>query len=142
MFDYYTENNCKLECAWAKAEEICGCKPWHVPAVDGSNTCFVLGNVCFDQIMRKIKAEEIKLNCGCEQDCVYSRYTISLEDKTVLERTSTNVHFNAPGFYTMGTDQLLGTDFSTTRFYNMGEIIMSQKSLKLNVSFRRICERC
>ena len=124
LFDYYTESNCKLECAWKKAEEICGCKPWHVPAEDGSSTCFVLGNVCFDQIMRKIKAEDIKLNCGCDQDCVYSRYTIALEDKTVLERTSTNVHFNAPGFYTMGTDQLLGTDFSTTRYFNMGRIIL------------------
>ena len=123
MFDYYTESNCKLECAWKKAEEICGCKPWHVPAGDGSSTCFVLGNVCFDQIMRKIHAEDIKLNCGCDQDCVYSRYTIALEDKTILERTSTNVHFNAPGFYTMGTDQLLGTDFSTTRYFNMGRII-------------------
>ena len=123
LFDYYTESNCKLECAWKKAEEICGCKPWHVPAEDGSSTCFVLGNVCFDQIMRKIHAEDIKLNCGCDQDCVYSRYTIALEDKTILERTSTNVHFNAPGFYTMGTDQLLGTDFSTTRYFNMGRII-------------------
>ena len=124
LFDYYTESNCKLECAWKKAEEICGCKPWHVPAEDGSSTCFVLGNVCFDQIMRKIHAEDIKLNCGCDQDCVYSRYTIALEDKTILERTSTNVHFNAPGFYTMGTDQLLGTDFSTTRYFNMGRIIL------------------
>ena len=123
LFDYYTESNCKLECAWKKAEEICGCKPWHVPAEDGSSTCFVLGNVCFDQIMRKIHAEDIKLNCGCDQDCVYSRYTIALEDKTILERTSTNVHFNAPGFYTMGTDQLLGTDFSTTRYFNMGGIM-------------------
>ena len=124
LFDYYTESNCKLECAWKKAEEICGCKPWHVPAEDGSSTCFVLGNVCFDQIMRKIHAEDIKLNCGCDQDCVYSRYTIALEDKTILERTSTNVHFNAPGFYTMGTDQLLGTDFSTTKYFNMGRIIL------------------
>ena len=59
LFDYYTESNCKVECAWSKAEEICGCKPWHVPAADGSKTCFVLGNVCFNQIMRKIKDEEI-----------------------------------------------------------------------------------
>ena len=123
LFDYYTESNCKLECAWSKAEEICGCKPWHVPAEDGSETCFVLGNVCFDQIMRKIKEEKIKLNCGCEKDCIYSRYTISLEDKTILERTSTNVHFNIPGFYTMGTDQLHGNDFSTTKYHNMGRIL-------------------
>ena len=118
MFDYYTESNCKLECAWAKAEEICGCKPWHVPAVDGSEICFVLGNVCFDQIMRKIKDEDIKLNCGCEKDCVYSRYTIALEDRKIFERTSPNVYWD--GSYNLGTNQLLGTDFSQTRYHNMG----------------------
>ena len=55
LFDYYSEANCRLECAWKKAEEICGCKPWFVPATDGSQVCFVLGNMCFEDIMKKIE---------------------------------------------------------------------------------------
>ena len=39
--------------------EICGCKPWHVPAEDGTETCFVLGNVCFSQVMDKIRSKKV-----------------------------------------------------------------------------------
>ena len=42
LFDFYTESNCELECAWKKAEELCGCRPWYVPS-KGSKTCFVFG---------------------------------------------------------------------------------------------------
>ena len=121
MFDYYTKANCELECAWKKAEEVCGCKPWHVPAEDGVKTCFIVGNVCFDQIMNKIQRSEVKTDCDCEDDCTNSRYTLSLEDKIISERTSTNVFFKAPGFYTMGTDQLHGSDNSITSYHNMGK---------------------
>ena len=121
LFDYYTRSNCELECAWTKAAEICGCKPWHVPALDGEETCFVLGNVCFDQIMNKIKSKKMNLTCDCEEDCIYSRYTLSMKEDVILERTSTDVHFQTPGFYTMGTDELHGTDFATTHWFNMGK---------------------
>ena len=121
LFSYYTQSNCILECSWAKAEEICGCKPWNVPAADDSETCFILGNVCFDQIMTKIREKKISLNCNCEEDCTYSRYTIALEDKTILERTSTDVFFQSPGFSAMGTDEAYGNDFTSTHWYNMGK---------------------
>ena len=135
LFDFYSKSNCELECAWAKAEQICGCKPWHVPAGQGSNTCFVLGNVCFQQIMEKIKNEKITVDCGCSEDCVYSRYTLhtmytmytmfsrytmSLSDKQILERTSTGVFFQFPGFAVLGTNEMLGNDFTKTSWYNMG----------------------
>ena len=35
----------------------------------------------------------MSVDCGCEEDCVYSRYTLSLTEQTILERTSTDVHF-------------------------------------------------
>ena len=63
LFDYYSENNCKLECAWNKAKQICGCKPWHVPSLPGDEMCFILGQVCFDQIMKKIEEDKMSLNC-------------------------------------------------------------------------------
>ena len=56
-----------------KAEEVCGCKPWHIPAIDGTETCFILGNICFDQIMNKIETGKMELSCDCEPDCVVSR---------------------------------------------------------------------
>ena len=40
-------------------EEVCGCKPWHVPAEDGTETCFVLGNVCFSQVIEKIRQKKV-----------------------------------------------------------------------------------
>merc|ERR1712223_1710376 len=49
LFAHYTKSNCLLECAWKHAENTCGCRPWHVPSEDGAKTCFVLGNVCFNQ---------------------------------------------------------------------------------------------
>ena len=56
-----------------KAEEVCGCKPWYIPATDGTETCFILGNICFDQIMSKIETGKMELSCECEPDCVVSR---------------------------------------------------------------------
>ena len=124
LFDFYTESNCKLECSWAKAEQVCGCKPWHVPASDNSKTCFLLGNVCFSQIMKKIESELMELSCDCSADCVYSRYTLSVLDRTILERTSIDILENS-NFGTrlpvIGTDQIIANDFSKTNWYNMGE---------------------
>ena len=121
LFDFYTKANCQLECAWTKAAEVCGCKPWHVPGGDGFSTCFILGNVCFQQTMDKIKNEKLGVSCDCADDCVYSRYTLSLSDKQILERTSTAVFFQFPGFAVLGTNEMLGNDFTQTSWYNMGK---------------------
>ena len=124
LFDYYSEANCKLECSWKRAEETCGCKPWYVPSTDGTQTCFVLGNICFDQTMNKIQRGQIKLECGCDEDCVISRYTLSVKDKTVLERLSVKMWPNDTGgeeFFRVGTDELDGNDFSGSHWYNMGK---------------------
>ena len=32
------------------AETKCGCRPWHVPSEDGAKMCFVVGNICFQQV--------------------------------------------------------------------------------------------
>ena len=65
-----------------------------------------------------------ELDCDCSEDCVYSRYTMSVLDRTILERTSVNI-FNYQTFGTsfpiIGTDQVIGNDFSKTNWYNMGK---------------------
>ena len=129
MFDYYTKANCELECAWKKAEEVCGCKPWHVPAEDGVKTCFILGNVCFDQIMNKIEKKKMKLDCLCQDDCSYSKYTLSLTDKKILERTTVKVYSQFPDNYILGTDQLIGNNFQTKSYHNMGKTKLFEKNL-------------
>ena len=132
LFEYYTESNCKLDCAWKKAEEICGCKPWFVPAENGTETCFVLGNVCFQEIMEKVSSGKINTTCDCQQDCVYSRYTIDVQDKVIIERTSTNVWkhpFLGTDSGIISTDEMEGTDFSHKRWYNMGKSIYSRFDL-------------
>ena len=75
--------------------------------------------------MTQIKKKKLSVSCNCEPDCQYSRYTLSLADKTILERTSTDVYHQANdfGFYNFGTDELLGNDFTTTHWFNMGNII-------------------
>ena len=126
LFDYYTENNCLIECAWSKAQEICGCKPWHVPSADGEEMCFVLGQVCFDQIMAKIEKGSIDVDCACEPDCTFSRYSLSVQDKFVLERLTTRSWSNithSAGFHKIGTDEMEGNDMSGSHWYNMGEYL-------------------
>ena len=88
LFDYYTESNCKMECAWKKAKEICGCKPWYIPALDGEEMCFVLGNVCFDQIMNKIETKELEISCKCNKvnwakNCLTNNFIITRQSQIV-----------------------------------------------------------
>ena len=128
-FAYYTQSNCKLECAWKKAEEICGCTPWYIPAVDDSQMCFILGNLCFDQIIRNVEQGEIVLNCSCEKDCIRQRYTMSLRDKVVLERSQPEVYTEPSEFpsdllsmsISFDTDTIDGNEVELTSWYNLGE---------------------
>ena len=128
IFSYYSESNCELECAWEKAEEICGCRPWFVPALDTSTTCFILGNVCFDQTMKKIEKKKLIPKCQCDKDCRHTAYSISMDDKVVLERLSPKLLeysyygiFNDPEYSTIGTEVLDGLNFDETYWYNMGK---------------------
>ena len=34
-----------------EAENICGCRPWNIPSEDGSTMCWVVGSVCFHQVL-------------------------------------------------------------------------------------------
>ena len=127
MFSHYTESNCELECAWDKAEEVCGCRPWYVPSLDSSKTCFVLGNVCFDQTMKKIEKRKIVPSCQCDDDCIYNIYSISLQQDVILERSAPIVfEYDWNGlignteFGNLGTDALDGYDYETTYWFNMG----------------------
>ena len=70
--------------------------------------------------MDKIKNKKLDVSCDCAEDCVYSRYTLSLSDKQILERTSTAVFFQFPGFAVLGTNEMLGNDFTKSSWYNMG----------------------
>ena len=128
IFSHYSESNCELECAWEKAEEICGCRPWFVPALDSSTTCFILGNVCFDQTMKKIEKKKLIPKCQCDKDCRHTAYSIGMDDKVVMERSNPQLHeyspfgiVNDPAFSTFGTEVLDGLDFDDTYWYNMGE---------------------
>ena len=125
LFDYYTESNCNLECAWQEAASVCGCKPWFVPSLEAEKMCFLLGNICFEQIMNLIENEERQLKCDCPRDCVYSKYSMSVSDRVIKERLTTRRWTNASngdGFYKIGTDEQDGNDFSGSHWYNMGRI--------------------
>ena len=76
--------------------------------------------------MEKVSSGKINTTCDCQQDCVYSRYTIDVQDKVILERTSTNVWkhpFLGTDSGIISTDEMEGTDFSHKRWYNMGKSI-------------------
>ena len=95
--------------------------------------CFVLGNICFEDTMKKIEVGKVSTECHCEEDCVINRYTLSVKDKTILERTATSVWKNKTGhtFYRTGTDEVDGNDYTKTHWYNMGEYLkdLDQKLL-------------
>ena len=127
-----------LECSWEKAEQVCGCKPWDVPASDHSNRCFILGNVCFSQIMRKIEDGEMEVSCDCSADCVYSSYTMKVQDRTMMERTSTHFLQNeklGTKLPVIGTDQVTANGLSKSGWYNMGRsVTRSSCNIKNNIS--------
>jgi len=82
-FDYYTESNCYLDCWWNKAYDVCGCVPWHIPALHGAPTCYSLGNLCFQTIVKKYQSEENanELGCKCLPACKHVDYEISVESQ-------------------------------------------------------------
>ena len=52
------------------------------------------------------------------------RYTMSLRDKVILERTATKVFTDSEygdDYLKIGTDELDGNDFGESNWYNMGE---------------------
>ena len=86
--------------------------------------CFLLGNICYEETMNKIDTEETQLQCNCPKDCVYSKYSMSVSDRVVLERLTTRRWTNASngdGFYKIGTDEQEENDFTGSHWYNMGE---------------------
>ena len=82
-FAHYSEANCQMECLWKKAYDLCGCKPWYIPTLDGEETCFYLGGICFNNIINKYQKEEkaSELACDCPRSCDYNAYTLSLASK-------------------------------------------------------------
>ena len=53
-----------------------------------------------------------------------SRYTMSLRDKVILERTATKVFTDSgygDDYLKIGTDELDGNDYGESNWYNMGE---------------------
>ena len=85
--------------------------------------CFVLGQLCFDQIMKKIENHELDIECDCSKDCIYSKYTMSVKERTILERLTTRSWRNqthGEGFYKIGTDELEDNRFSGSHWFNMG----------------------
>ena len=128
LFVHYTKSNCELECAWNKAEEHCGCRPWYIPSLDSAKTCFVLGNLCFDHIMKKIEKKKISTDCECFDDCSYNQYSISQQENIIFERSaprvfeySFNGHVGDAQFGHFGTNAMDGLDFDETYWFNMGK---------------------
>ena len=94
--------------------------------------------------MKKIEMEEIEVQCDCQEDCIISRYTLSLKDKNIVERVSTRVWANktgAPIYYRLGTDELDGNDFTGSHWYNMGKIPFLVCTFKHLLLSRGVLER-
>ena len=95
--------------------------------MDSSKTCFVLGNLCFDQIMNKIENKKITTNCECSEDCSYNQFSISQQENIIFERSAPMVYnfkwagINADTQYGhFGTNAMDGLDFDETYWFNMG----------------------
>ena len=50
------------------AETKCGCRPWHVPSEEGAKMCFVVGNICFQQVSSSTWEHLGKIILGDGQD--------------------------------------------------------------------------
>ena len=92
--------------------------------------------------MEKVVRGEMNVTCDCEEDCIYSRYTIDVQDKLILERTSTDI-WKHPLLGTKGlltTDEKVGEEFGR-RWFNMGKLFSIDNILYKIFMFRRVCER-
>ena len=74
--------------------------------------------------MDKYLTGKMNLTCNCMRDCAYSQYSISVQDKQIVERTATKLwthpHLDTQtGIIT--TDEMEGNSFGR-RWYNMGRI--------------------
>jgi len=130
LFAHYTKSNCLLECAWKHAENTCGCRPWHVPSENGAKMCFVVGNVCFNQVMEKIRVKKIFPTCSCKSDCVGSRYTLTVDNVETHERLSSGF-MRHPIFFErtstlVTTQEKHGSDVKAAGWYNLGEYLVDR----------------
>ena len=93
--------------------------------------------------MKKIEKEEIILDCDCKKDCVYTKYSLSVRDRLVLERLSsrgwTNESNAGEGFYKFGTDEMDGNDFSGSHWLNMGEMYIYHLQCEILTLITLLC---
>jgi len=127
LFAHYTMSNCLLECSWKFAEAKCGCRPWHVPSEDGAKMCFVVGNICFKQVMDQIRSKKVLPECECKKDCVGSRYTLTLQNMESHERLKSGFmrhplfHERTSSLVTM--EEKTGAEVRPSGWYNLGEYV-------------------
>ena len=86
--------------------------------------------------MDKLVSGKKNMTCDCQEDCIYSRYTIDVQDKMILERTTTAIWkhpFLGTDTGLITTDEIEGTEWEK-RWYNMGRnmnsIFVLQKHFK------------
>ena len=124
LFQHYTENNCYVECFWEKAEKTCGCRPWYVPALNGSRVCFVLETYCFESVLKNINKNESKYTlCPCPKDCEKTRYSITLEGLTDEERSQYGYPTDEPKSWRKDEGGI-----KTGNYYNLGNYLFDLKS--------------
>ena len=79
IFEIYTQSACEYECKIKKAEKICGCYPWYVPAIPKAarhTICDVYGNFCFKETAKNISVECLKY---CTPNCYQIEFTSTQE---------------------------------------------------------------
>ena len=105
-FDYYSQDNCFLECAWNHAMTKCKCIPWYLyQYYPNEIICEKIGLKCFSNIInqRKMISQQKyaaitetaswRLNCSsvCLQDCERVKYDIwEVSSKNEYNQLNTN----------------------------------------------------
>ena len=80
LFSKYSQTACQFECGIKKAEKICGCYPWYVPAPNQTSRhtiCDVYGNFCFKEITKQVYQDCLK---SCYLSCHQIEFTYTEQE--------------------------------------------------------------
>jgi len=85
LFNYYSQESCKMECMLNLAQDICGCTPWDYPYVENYYTsyslCDSLGYFCYVTVMNNASHEEN--TCHCFPDCEVVTHQVTTSSEPI-----------------------------------------------------------
>ena len=144
-FNYYTQENCLLECKINKVSAKCGCLPWFIPRtivkneekgatkmVEFLGDCDKAGNDCFIKMVKNYRDEQSDIyDCDCRNNCEIVHTFTTLQ----REPFSINMHERDALFDSESTSGLLSNYLLDPK-----RIFINESTVKLSESLNNLTD--